>query len=160
MMGSAPEAHDAVSVFREETHLVRRLPMTPRAEGNELFGHRYDTRRRLRRPFGHGPDDAPSGAASRTRLVTRHDEPHPVIQAERCDGDLPGWQCEGRGDALRANCTGLVPEEHSDLLAERPWHSPNSHPNDSSAFTEPSRPRRDGTPERIEKATAYWVSTP
>jgi hypothetical protein len=39
-MGSAPEAHDAVSVFREETDLVRRVPITVRAERNKLLRHR------------------------------------------------------------------------------------------------------------------------
>src|SRR5215831_5579732 len=40
MVGSAPEANDAVSMFGDKTRLVRRLGITSRAESNELFRHR------------------------------------------------------------------------------------------------------------------------
>ena len=44
MMFSAPETYHAVSVLSQETHLVRRLGITLRAQRHELFGHRCDTR--------------------------------------------------------------------------------------------------------------------
>jgi hypothetical protein len=46
---------------------------------------------RSRSFIGHGPDDASSGPTPRTRLVGHHDEPLTVIQAKRCDSDLPQW---------------------------------------------------------------------
>jgi len=125
-MGSAPETHDAVWVLGEEARLVHRLPIALRAEGNELLSHRDDTGSGLPRLFGHGPDHAPSRAAPRTRLIRLHGEPSVFIHAECCHGDLPERQCEGRGDALRAKWARKVPEELSDLLAERNWHRLNS----------------------------------
>jgi hypothetical protein len=64
MMFSAPEAYHAVSVLSQETHLVRRLGITLRAQGHELFGHRCDTRGRSK-ILQHSQDR--QQCASRTR---------------------------------------------------------------------------------------------
>src|SRR5262245_16156537 len=68
-MDSAPEAHNALSVLRNETDHVRHCPITLRAERNELLRHGDSTSRRLRGPSDQHPDGAPSGAAPRTRRL-------------------------------------------------------------------------------------------
>src|SRR5262244_3347978 len=117
MMGSAPKAHDAVWMLRDEARLVHCLAIALRTEGNELLCHRDDTGGGLPVLFGHGPDHAPLRAAPRTPLVRLHGEPSLFIHAERRHGDLSERQCEGVGDALRAKWAGKVPEKLRDLLA-------------------------------------------
>jgi len=132
-------SRDAVSMFGDETRLVGRLAITPAGIEQRIVQTSLLTRRRLQRSCGHGPDHAPSGSAPRTELVGLHDEPSATVQTQGCDGDLPRRQREDCGDAFRANCAAMLPEEHSDLLAERRRHSPNPGPEDTAAFTAPSR---------------------
>jgi len=143
-------------VLREEARLVRRLATASRAESNELPSHYDDTGSGLPGLFGHGPDHAPSRAAPRTRLVRLHGEPSVFIHAERCHGDLPEGQCEGRGDALRAKWAGQVPEELSDLLAERYRHRLNSARRGSAASGSRVSARSQGQRRLTNFDTPAW----
>src|SRR5262245_42393541 len=111
-MDSAPEAHNALSVFRNETHLVR--------PPHRTAGRTQRTAQTWRL---HEQDDAPSGAAPRTRRLRLHDEPSRLAKPSVVRATLPWWQGEGCDDALRANCAGIASEERRDLVTEHCRHS-------------------------------------
>ena len=117
--------HPLWTVRRYSARTTQRIVPTSTAPGE-----------RLRAP--HGSDHASPRTTSRTELVGLCDKSFAVVQPQRCDGDLPLRQGEGRGDAPRADCTAIFPEEASDLLAERRWHSQNSRPEDTATFSGPS----------------------